>query len=203
MKTRTLPLLAIAALSAGMLTGCSLPFGGPSLIGTDEIADLAEEALEDEYDARFKVDDCEDEEIEFAEGEKVDCLATDRDADLEYDVAIEIVEVKGTKYEVEVELADEPNNADEEGDDGGDSDGDSLFVTSDELAETTVTALEDVIDYTATDMMCETDELELYVGNYDYCYFTGPDDEIYVVEVEITDVDESSGEYEISAEVIE
>ncbi len=203
MKTRTLPLLAIAALSAGMLTGCALPFGGPSMIETDEIADLAEEALEDEYEVTYRVDDCEDEEIEFAEGEGVDCIATDRDSDTEYEVAIEIVEVKGSEYEVEVELGDVITDEEEDGDDSGDGSGDSLYVTNTELAETTVDALEDVIDYTATDMECETEELELYVGNFDYCYFTGPDDEVYVVEVEITDVDETSGQYEISAEIIE
>lgn len=206
MKSRTLSLLSVAALAAGCLSGCALLPTGPSTIPTDEFLSPAEDALEDEYDVRYSVDDCEDEEVPFRVGKGTDCVATDRDSDTDYEVSIELSEVDGSRFEIEVELGDVITDGDdgEDGDDedGGDDDDDALYITSSQLADTTVDALEDVIDFTPTDMECETDELELFVGNYDYCYFTGPDDDVYTVEVEITKVDTSSGRYEISAEVL-
>jgi hypothetical protein len=143
-KTRISSAAALAVASVFLLAGCSFSFGGPTTVSSDDLADLAEEALEDEYDdSSWKVDcDDDDEEVEvkLEEDESIDCLATDKDSDLEYDAEVTITDVDGDKYEIEVELDDEANNADEESDDDsdskgdGDSDGETYFVSGEDLA---------------------------------------------------------------------
>ena len=212
MKTRPSSAAALAIASIFLLAGCSFSLGGPTTVSSGDIADLAEEALEDEFeDSSWKVD-CDDDgdevEVKFEEGETIDCLATDKDADLEYDAEVEITDIDGDKYEVEVDVDDEANNADDEdsddedNDSDSDSDGDSFYVSDEDLAALAVEALSPELGYEPTDMFCLTAETEIEEGNYDYCYFTGDDDEFYTVQVTIDSFDKQSGEYSIIAEVI-
>lgn len=204
MTRRPLALAALALASTALLAGCALIPSGPVMIDADDIADTAEEALEDAYDIEYKVD-CGDDEVELDEGENIDCIATERESDLEWDAEVEITEVKGTKYEIEVELADEPNNADEVEDDTDtdtDTDG-AVTVPGEDIASLAVEALSPVLGYEPSDMACASDEVEIYVDNIEYCGFTGEDGEIVYVDVTITSYDEESGDYEIWAEVVE
>lgn len=212
MKPRAGSVATIAIASIFLLAGCSFIAGGPTTVSSDDIADLAEEALEDANDdTSWKVNcDDDDEEVEVAleEDESIDCLATDKDTDLEYDAEVTITDVDGDKYEIEVELDDEANNADEEDesdkdDDNSNSDGDTYFVSAADLAALAVKALAPVIGFEPTDMECVTEQTEIYVDNFDYCFFTGEDGSFYSVEVTIDTFDEQSGEYTIWAEIIE
>ncbi len=211
MITRVSSAAALAVASVFILAGCSFSVGGPTTVSSDDIADLAEEALEDEFDdTSWKVncdDDDEEVEVDLEEDETIDCLATDKDTDLEYDAEVTITDVKGDEYEIEVELADEANNADDvednsDDDNGSNSSGDAFFVSGDDLAALAVEALSPVIGYEPTDMECLADETEIFVDNYDYCYFTGEDGEFYTVDVTIDTFDEETGEYTIWAEII-
>jgi hypothetical protein len=201
---------ALAVASVFILAGCSFSVGGPTTVSSDDIADLAEEALEDEFDdSSWKVscdDDDEEVDVKLEEDESIDCLATDRDTDLEYDAEVTITDVKGDEYEIEVELADEANNADDvedNADDDSNSSGDTYYVSAEELADLAVTALGPEIGFEPTDMECETEETEIYVGNYDYCYFTDPSDGTeYTVDVTIDSFDEETGAYTIWAQIL-
>ena len=209
MITRVSSAAALAVASVFILAGCSFSVGGPTTVSSDDIADLAEEALEDEFDdTSWKVncdDDDEEVEVDLEEDETIDCLATDKDTDLEYDAEVTITKVDGEDYEIEVELADEANNAEEEDTDdeeNNNASGDTYYVSGVDLAALAVEALSTELGYEPTDMECLSDELEIYEGNYDYCYFTGEDGEFYTVDVTIDSFDEESGEYTIWAEII-
>jgi hypothetical protein len=210
-KTRISSAAALAVASVFLLAGCSFSFGGPTTVSSDDLADLAEEALEDEYDdSSWKVDcDDDDEEVEvkLEEDESIDCLATDKDSDLEYDAEVTITDVDGDKYEIEVELDDEANNADEESDDDsdskgdGDSDGETYFVSGEDLAALAVEALAPQLGYEPADMECDSDQTEIYEGNWDFCDFTDEDGNYQLVDVTIDSFDKKTGKYTITAEI--
>lgn len=205
MIARPRHLAALALLSAALLSGCALIPSGPMLIDPDEIADTAEEALEDAYDVRYRVD-CGNDDVELDEGENVDCIATNRDTDLEYDAEVEITELRGAKYEIEVELSDEANNADEfdEGEEDQDeSSGDAPTVPGSDIASLATTALAPVIGFEPEDMVCLSDEVQIFVDNIEYCGFTTEDGGIATVEVTVTTFDAASGDYEIHAEIVD
>lgn len=211
MITRVSSAAALAVASVFLLAGCAFAAGGPTTVSSDDIADLAEEALEDDNeDTSWKVDcDDDDEEVEVAleEDESIDCLATDKDTDLEYDAEVTITDVDGDEYEIEVELDDEANNAEDEDsdedadDEDNDSNGDAYYVSAEDLAALVVEALAPELGYEPTDMVCDTEQTEIYEGNYDFCSFTDADGNYALVDVTIDSFDEESGEYTITAEV--
>jgi hypothetical protein len=216
MRLRTSSATALAVASIFLITGCSFGGGGggsaSDTVSSDDIADLAEEWLEDDIDdSSWSVncdDDDEEVDVDLEEDESIDCLATDKDSDLEYDAEVTITEVDGEDFEVEVELADDANNEEDEeeeentDDNENDNNGDTYYISDDEMADLAVDALTEPLGYAPTDMICLASETEIYVGNYDYCYFTGDDDEFYTVEVTIDTFDEDTGEYTVIAEVI-
>lgn len=202
---------ALAVASIFLLSGCSFSFGAvdPLTVSSDDLADLAEEALEDEFeDSKWKVD-CDDDgeefEVELTKGETIDCLATNKDTKLEYDAEVEITKVKGDEYEIEVELADEANNADEFDDDDRDSDsnGDAYYVSAADLAAVAAGAVEEIVGYVPSDMECLYDEIELYVDNVNFCWFTDGADKYYSVDVTVASINSKTGEYTVNVEVFE
>ena len=195
LKTRVSPLVALAIISAAMLTGCSFNF--TPIIDADDLAETAQDALEDEYDGQNFDVDCGDDDIKLIEDEDYDCLVTD-ESDLEYDAEVTITSVTGSKYKIDVDVADEANNADDV--DPGDSN--DVTVPGPDIAALAAKALADVIDYTATDMQCESDNVAIFVDNTEYCYFTGPDGTAYTVEVTVTEFDATTLDYKINAEII-
>ena len=132
MTSRLLPLASIAALSLAVLTGCSFfPSSGGtggSTVDASDLADAAEDWLDEDEDVKYSVE-CEDEEVTLAEDESVNCVATDRDTDTEYDVEITITDVDGSDFEVEVDRDnDARSNDDDEDDDSDDGSGsDDVF----------------------------------------------------------------------------
>lgn len=202
MTSRTRHLVALAVLSTAVLSGCAFIPSGPPMIDPDDIAETAEQALEDAYDVSFSVD-CGNDDVELDEGENVDCVATERETDLEYDADVEITDVNGDRYEIEVELADEANNADDVVVDEPETPTDSVTVSGDDIATLAAGALSSVIGYEPTDMFCLSENVEIFVDNVEYCAFTGDDGEIYNVDVTITEYDEATGEYGIVAEIVE
>ena len=214
MKTRTSSAAALAVASIFLLAGCSFNIGGPTTVSSGDVADLAEEALEDEFDdSSWKVD-CDDDgdevEVKLEEGETIDCLATDKDADLEYDAEVEITDVDGDEYEVEVDVDDEANNSDDDEDSDedaddedsdSDSDSDAYYVSGEDLADLVVVALSPELGYEPTDMECDSDETEIYEGNYDFCSFTDENGDYQLVDVTIDSFDEETGKYTIVAEI--
>lgn len=124
MTTRLLPLASVAVLSLALLSGCSLIpgfSGGGSTTSSGSVANAAEDWLEDDEDVKYTVD-CEKEDVTLAEDESIDCVATDRDTDLEYDVEITITEVNGEDFEVKVDRDNDARSDDDSDSDDSDSD---------------------------------------------------------------------------------
>jgi hypothetical protein len=130
MTSRLLPLASIAALSLAVLTGCSFfPSSGGtggSTVDASDLADAAEDWLDDDEDVKYSVE-CEDEEVTLAEDESVNCVATDRDTDTEYDVEITITDVDGSDFEVEVDRDSDARSNDDDDDSDGGSGSDDVF----------------------------------------------------------------------------
>ncbi|MDN3238102.1 DUF4333 domain-containing protein [Glycomyces tritici] len=97
--------LAVAALSA-----CSFSAGEPTVTG-DELAELAEDALEEETGSRPEMDCGSVDSISVSQDKEVDCVATSTETGAEYDATITFTSVEGRDYEISVEVASEPNNA--------------------------------------------------------------------------------------------
>jgi hypothetical protein len=89
--------LAVASLAA-----CS--FGTPT-VPADDLADLAEDALEEEVGQRPEID-CGSEDIEVVEGDEVTCVLTDPATGSEYDTVVSFTGVDGTEYDIDVQVAD-------------------------------------------------------------------------------------------------
>jgi hypothetical protein len=89
--------LAVASLAA-----CS--FGTPT-VPADGLADLAEDALEEEVGQRPEID-CGSEDIEVVEGDEVTCVLTDPATGSEYDTVVSFTGVDGTEYDIDVQVAD-------------------------------------------------------------------------------------------------
>lgn len=127
MNSRLVPFAGVAVLSLAFLSGCSFfPSAAPTVDSSD-LANAAEDWLEDDEDVKYSVE-CDDEEVDLVEDESIDCVATDRDTDLEYDVEITITDVKGDDFEVEVDRDNDATGGDDSDDDSdSDSDADDVF----------------------------------------------------------------------------
>jgi hypothetical protein len=99
-------LLALpAALAVAALAACS--FGTPT-VPADDLATLAEDALEEQVGQRPEID-CGDEDVEVVEGESVTCLLTDTTTGSEMDTTVTFETVDGTDYSIDVQVADAVN----------------------------------------------------------------------------------------------
>ena len=213
MITRVTPFIALTIFSTALLAGCGLIPSGPPTVDIDDITDTAETALEDEFDTRYRVE-CGDDTVQLVVDEQLDCTATNRNTDLEYDAEITISAVSGAKFEIDVELADEANNAGETTEDDeptedptdepseDDTDSDGPTVTGEDFAEVVADGL-GTIGYDATDVECLSNNVEIFEGNIEYCFFTDENGDELTVEATINDFDESSGQYEVLTEVVD
>ncbi|MFC3490922.1 hypothetical protein [Glycomyces rhizosphaerae] len=105
-KLTILPMaLAVAALSA-----CSFSVGEPTVTG-DELAELAEDALEEETGSRPEMDCGSVDSISVSQDKEVDCVATSTETGVAYDATVTFTSVEGSDYEISVEVASEPNGA--------------------------------------------------------------------------------------------
>lgn len=92
--------LAVASLAA-----CS--FGTPT-VPADDVAELAEDALEEQVGQRPEID-CGSEDIEVVDGDEVTCTLTDPATGSEFDAVVTFSGVDGTDYKIDVQVADTPN----------------------------------------------------------------------------------------------
>jgi hypothetical protein len=106
--------IAVATSFAGLmlaLGGCSIDIGTsnttPTTVSSDEVAEVAEEALEAQVGRRPEID-CGAEEFALEDGASRTCTLTDPDTGTEYDADVELSDVAGTEFHVDVIVADEP-----------------------------------------------------------------------------------------------
>lgn len=101
-KLAALPfVLAVIGLSA-----CTAE-AGPTVPGED-LAELAEDALEQETGARPEMD-CGDDSIIITKDKEVDCTATSTETGNEYDATVTFTNVDGGEYSISVVVAETPN----------------------------------------------------------------------------------------------
>lgn len=105
MRTRVTPTLATALLAAAVLSGCGLIPAAAPAVDAGDIEDTAEAALATAFDGRYRVD-CGTGAITLVAGKQLDCVATNRDTQVDYAAAVEITLVSGRRYELEVELGE-------------------------------------------------------------------------------------------------
>jgi hypothetical protein len=106
--------IAVATTFAGLtlaLGGCSIDIGTsnttPTTVGSDEVAELAEDALEEEVGSRPEID-CGEDDFELEDGASRTCTLSDPETGSEYDADVELSDVAGTEFRVEVDVATEP-----------------------------------------------------------------------------------------------
>ncbi|MFC4335256.1 hypothetical protein [Salininema proteolyticum] len=102
MKARTLALIPIAALAGFGLAAC-----GEKTATADEIAESAEDSLEEQIGQRPEID-CGSDDVTLEKDKVVDCVLTDPSTGTEYDTTVTIVSIDGNEWKGDVKVADEP-----------------------------------------------------------------------------------------------
>ncbi|MFF7291514.1 hypothetical protein ACFY9N_03175 [Microbacterium sp. NPDC008134] len=191
MRTSRLALLAAAAgLLATALTGCT--FSASATASPDEIASLAEDALEAEVGQRPEID-CGDDSIPLEQGSVVSCLLTDPSTGSEFDADVTLSKVDGTNVTVSVQVADTPNNAPEgEPSDAPATDtAGTLTLTADEIGVTAARALTDAAVLASPTVLCPGASHEVSNGYSLECTAIQGGDE-YAATVTVSDIEGSS-----------
>ncbi|HWM34461.1 MAG TPA: DUF4333 domain-containing protein [Pseudolysinimonas sp.] len=196
MHSRKLALVVAGAAAALLLSGCtfSLTPQIPEVAGSD-VATVVEDRLEEEVGSRPDVD-CGEDSVKLEVGNKLTCVLTDPATGLEYDVVVSFTQVKGTDYTFDFKVADSPNNPPDPN-----VDPDAPEVSGDDIAALVVTALTPQLT-APPQVSCPEPTVTIAVDNTTYCTFddeTGPHD----VEVTITKYDPATGNYSISAKILE
>lgn len=205
MTTRVTPIIALVVLSSALLASCGLIPTGPAIIDADHIADTAADALRDEFDARYRVE-CGDEDVELTKDTQIVCTALNRTTQLEYDATVTITDVTGTRYEIEVQLANVANNpddgVDEDADDDDSTQDTGLSVSNESFVEVVADGLTGILGYEPADLECLSQTIEIIEGNVEYCFFTDEDGDARTVEATIDGYNESTGQYRVLSEIV-
>jgi Domain of unknown function (DUF4333) len=98
-----------AVLGVLVLGACSVTASANRTVGAEQIADEAEGALEEQVGQRPDID-CGDDQVDLVDGEVVDCELTDPGTGSEYDTTVTLSNVDGTNFDIDVQVADQPND---------------------------------------------------------------------------------------------
>ncbi|MCO7273696.1 MULTISPECIES: hypothetical protein [Cellulosimicrobium] len=101
--TRTAVLAPVVALCTVALAACSV--SANLTVPASKIAQDAEGALAEIGEADV---DCGEENVDLVDGEVVECELTDPASGEVYDTTVTLSDVDGTKYHVDVKVADAP-----------------------------------------------------------------------------------------------
>ena len=197
-KLVAIPIGLVAA--AGLaLTACSVEAG--LTVPADELAEQAAGALEKETGSKPDLD-CGDDDIILNEGKEVPCTLTDPVTDTQYDTTVTITKVDGTKYEINVQVADKPEGSTDDsaeepaspGDDGQMTPG--LQIAGADLASATADALEEQVGQRPI-IDCGSDEVTIAVGHQTYCDLIDGAD-TYEVTLTITGIDGTNFDFDVA-----
>lgn len=200
MRARPLSLVP-AALALALLSGCTFSVGTPtaSSIEPASVASAAADALEETTGVRPEID-CGDEEILLEKDRSVTCLLVDPVAGLEYDVVITFTDVAADGYDIDVAVAEVPNNAPEptvtsepQGPDAAPT------VPGETIAALAIQALTPELGF-VPEIRCPEENVAIVPGNVTSCSY---DDEAgsHDVEVEISSL--VGLDYTITARVLD
>jgi hypothetical protein len=182
---------------AVMLAGCSVSVDdAPTTVGSAEVAETVETILEEEVGRRPDVD-CGAEDFALENGEERTCVLTDPDSGLQYEAAVVLNDVDGTDFRVDVDVADQPVDAQEAPtDDPGEAPA-ALLLTGAEIGATATSALAGQVDGTF-EIFCDEGEYEVSVGTQLTCTYADDNGDTPAY-IEITAVEGS--QYELSVSV--
>ncbi|MCK2022636.1 DUF4333 domain-containing protein [Microbacterium sp. kSW2-24] len=191
MRTSRLAILTAAAgLLATALTGCT--FSASATASPDDIATLAEDALEAEIGQRPEID-CGDDSIPLKEDSVVPCLLTDPASGAEFDADVTLTKVDGINVTVSVQVADAPNNAPapEPSESPATDAGGTLTLTAEEIGVTAARALTDAGVLPSPSVLCPGGSHEVSDGYSLECTAIQGGDQ-YAATVTISEVEGSS-----------
>lgn len=191
MRTSRLAILTAAAgLLATALTGCT--FSASATASPDDIATLAEDALEAEIGQRPEID-CGDDSIPLKEDSVVPCLLTDPASGAEFDADVTLTKVDGTNVTVSVQVADAPNNAPapEPSENPATDAGGTLTLTAEEIGVTAARALTDAGVLPSPSVLCPGGSHEVSDGYSLECTAIQGGDQ-YAATVTISEIEGSS-----------
>lgn len=191
MRTSRLAILAAAAgLLATALTGCT--FSASATASPDDIATLAEDALEAEIGQRPEID-CGEDSIPLKEDSVVPCLLTDPASGAEFDADVTLTKVDGTNVTVSVQVADAPNNAPapEPSESPATDAGGTLTLTAEEIGVTAARALTDAGVLPSPSVLCPGGSHEVSDGYSLECTAIQGGDQ-YAATVTISEVEGAS-----------
>lgn len=194
MRTRSASAVAVSAVIVVLLAGCG---GGPLVAQAEDIAETAENALEEEVGSRPEID-CGAGEIELKVGLVVDCVLTDPVSGERFESPVTIEQIDGSTYTVGVQVGDAPIDPEPEPTVEPDPSGIPTVPGAD-IADLAAGALESVLGFRPA-LECPEPEVQIAVGNTTDCRFDDEEGVSHDVVVEITEFDGSN--YSINAEVV-
>ncbi|MBX3194519.1 MAG: DUF4333 domain-containing protein [Schumannella sp.] len=195
MRTRKLSLVLTGAAAGLLLSGCTFSLTPQILeVPGSDVATVVEDKLEEQVGARPDVD-CGDDSVQLEVGNTLNCVLTDPDTGLEYNVIVTFTSVKGTDYTFDFSVADSPNNPPQPT-----VDPQAPTVPGSDIAALVVTALTPQLE-APPQVNCPEPEVEISVGNITYCTYTDAEG-THDVQVTITQYDPAQGTYTINASVM-
>ncbi|MBB5633649.1 hypothetical protein BKA04_001872 [Cryobacterium mesophilum] len=190
MTTRRLaPVFAFAAFAL-LLSGCT--FTANLTVPPESVATVAEDALEAEVGSRPAID-CGDEDVDLVNGTEVACVLTDPATSIEYDAKVVIDDVEGTKYQVNVTVADEPRAGSVPAPDVEEpaAEGIRHSIAAASVSKLAADALfKEAPPYFEVD--CGDSDLDVFLGAVFDCSATHPEGAVYDAAITVTDVTETT-----------
>ena len=191
MRSRSLVAAPVVAFAVVLLAGCTFNVGlntAPT-VPPEDIETLAADQLEELTGIRPTID-CGDEDIPVEVNTSITCLLVDPSVGLEFDTVISFTSVQGSTYDVDIQVADVPNNAPQPTAEPNAS------VPIADIEALAIVALGKVLDY-VPEVTCEGDSVEIVVGNTADCSYESPSGTVDAV-VTITSFDATTGRYTIN-----
>lgn len=198
MTNRLLSLAVVTAASALVLTACT--FSANLTVPASQVATTAEDALEAQIGSRPEID-CGTDSVPLVNGTEVDCVLTDPATGERYEAPVTISNVDGSKFTVNVDVADAPiggGSTPEPTETSVTIPEDAPTVTGTDLSAVVVRALAPELGYTPV-VSCFLD-VAIVVGNTTNCTLTDEEGAVSDVLVTITEFDGSN--YSINAKVL-
>jgi len=204
--SRTLAAVPAAFLLFG-LAACSFQFGDATVTAA-EVADAAEDALEEQLGSRPDIDCGDDDSITVTEGAEVDCLLTDPDTGTAFDTTVTFKGVDGNEWNADVQVAEEPVGTESQPSDPAESessappadDSQGLSIEASRLAEASEDALEAQLGY-RPEIDCGEVNIMIYVDRQTYCSLIDPADGAeYQVTVTVTSIEGQEFNFDIKVD---
>ena len=177
--------LGVVALAVLTLSGCSAP-GTPTVSAT-EFEAVAAGPLSEQWDSVVAIE-CGTDDIAIVEGTVVDCIAHNPNSALDYETAVTITSVDGSKYSVDVVVGDVISDDDETSG--------APTVPGANLAELASSALEPKLGYKPV-VDCGTQPVAIVLDGTIDCVATGSDGVDYPATITVTEVTETGYDIDV------